>query len=539
MLILHSRICLFCLALSWLFNPIVVAASELTDVTELMPLSDATTEIHHKVAPDEAYQLETFRLEPKSLAYLNVVADRFDSFSNRRLALSKLPELNITLITQNTISLPLRRGIQPIRHQYWEWMIEPGRVTVTDEQKQYVFPIALSERNANCTHNGLLVIHEKKQTLEATLQIAAETCAYLKFDLEYQFKVSRESSPVVNSISKQLIRDYLTDYQSEITNRQPVKPMTELVKEPHAFDSNDITIQGLVYDGVTYISDCDYRAGQYPFCSEMIIPSYSLAKSIVIGMAYSSLMAQDDQIGALTVSDWIPECGDRWRDVTLEQLVNMRTGFYDSDEYMMDESSASFWQFFLLQTAAQKISFACDHFPKRDSKQPPFVYHSSEHFLAGLMMQRYLQHQTANDTYRLYEDYLVNEVYQSLNLTRIAQFIKKTAGASAVPFSGWGLTMTLADFSKLANFINHNRSPSLAKHDREGALGYQDGFWLYQQKQPRPCQENPIIFMSGYGGISVVFAKEFTYFVFRDDERFNWLKPYNSLYDKLSTCKEP
>ena len=45
-----------------------------------------------------------------------------------------------------------------------------------------------------------------------------------------------------------------------------------------------MTVFGFVINGVNYVGGCQTRQGPYPFCAELDLPSYSLAKSLVAGL---------------------------------------------------------------------------------------------------------------------------------------------------------------------------------------------------------------------------------------------------------------
>ena len=60
---------------------------------------------------------------------------------------------------------------------------------------------------------------------------------------------------------------------------------------------------GFVYDGVNYVGDCPTRQGAYPFCGQLLLPSYSTAKSAFGGMA---LMRLAQKYGPAITNETIP-----------------------------------------------------------------------------------------------------------------------------------------------------------------------------------------------------------------------------------------
>src|SRR3546814_9488262 len=76
----------------------------------------------------------------------------------------------------------------PSGHPWWEFLFEPGRAW--DEpgdggDTRAAIPFALVQRNANCTHNGVLMLlfDDDGATSHAAMQVSSETCHYLQLDM--------------------------------------------------------------------------------------------------------------------------------------------------------------------------------------------------------------------------------------------------------------------------------------------------------------------------------------------------------------------
>src|SRR5690606_11978834 len=95
--------------------------------------------------------------------------------------------------------------------------------------------------------------------------------------------------------------------------------------------TTDMTLYGTVFNHVHYVSPCYTRAGDYPFCEQLIIPSYSTAKSIFAGLAMLYLQQRFADVFAQPVSRWVAACQtQQWQGVTLGNLLDMSSGNYDS-----------------------------------------------------------------------------------------------------------------------------------------------------------------------------------------------------------------
>ena len=73
-------------------------------------------------------------------------------------------------------------------------------------------------------------------------------------------------------------------------------------------DPSNVTMFGLIDSNNHYVSSCMTRLGNYPFCDQILLPSYSLAKSIAGTFSLSLLESQYGSISNLYVSDLVPEC---------------------------------------------------------------------------------------------------------------------------------------------------------------------------------------------------------------------------------------
>ena len=90
---------------------------------------------------------------------MDVIKDLFNRAGDTRLRLNDLPGINIQLVQDGNTLIPVDRARQAGGHPAWEWVLEAGQVW--DEPgdngwSRASLPFALVQRNANCTHNGLL-----------------------------------------------------------------------------------------------------------------------------------------------------------------------------------------------------------------------------------------------------------------------------------------------------------------------------------------------------------------------------------------------
>ena len=269
------------------------------------------------------------------------LVDRFDQLTNDDLRISELPPFRFDFVQDGNDLIPMNRGIQTSNHPYWEFILEPGKVWDEAGDGGYTraaFPFSLQERNANCTHNGLMTFLFKSDgsVSRAAYQVGSESCYYLQVDLWGAIPALYQPKQIAN------IEAIVSAYRKEVTSRLPVRPFTALAEDYPGTDLSkfrlhdpaQVSTYGFVIDGIHYSGGCETRFGPYPYCEVLALPSYSLAKSVFAGTALAWLEAHYPGAGDLLVTDYVPECrhDDRWQGVTLQHLVDMVTGNYSSTE---------------------------------------------------------------------------------------------------------------------------------------------------------------------------------------------------------------
>ena len=97
-------------------------------------------------------------------------------------------DFDLAFVQDGDSLIPARRGPQPGNHPWWEFAVEPGRVWDEPGDGGYsraAIPFALVQRNANCTHNGMLtfLFRSDGAVSHAAMQVSSETCHYLQLDM--------------------------------------------------------------------------------------------------------------------------------------------------------------------------------------------------------------------------------------------------------------------------------------------------------------------------------------------------------------------
>ncbi|MFM9670935.1 hypothetical protein [Streptomyces galilaeus] len=477
---------------------------------------------------------------------------------SRTEATKHLPPFSATLVQNGSHLIPTVRGLRYTGNTSWNLAVGAGRAWQENGdggRTRAALPFALVERNANCVHNGVLsFLFNTSSISQVRYQITAETCAYHQFDMWGQVNATYQPATVPGG---EAARDA---YAAEVADRLPTKPIAQLATD-HPGTGVDtskfgagitptaLSTYGFYYDGVNYVGGCQTRQGQYPFCGQMLLPSYSTAKSAFAGTALLRL-AQRYGTGAADqrLTDLIPETAGRsaWSGVTVDHALDMSTGNYTSAGYETDEAGSTMTDFFLAEPYATKMDKALS-FPRKATPGSEWVYHSSDTFLSARAMNNYLQRKAGSDADLFHM--LRNEVLTPIGISPDARVSSRTDNrANGVPFGGYGLFWTKDDVAKFAKFLNNDagavagtqvlhpglladsmqQNPSQRGATTTGStpMRYQNGFWgreFTAADNPAYTQPFHVPFMSGYGGITIAMMPNgSTYYYFSDNNEFSW-----------------
>ena len=485
------------------------------------------------------------------------VRDSLNRVEQQGHIIKALPAFSLTFTQQGRHLIPLNRAVIRNEHPYWELLFQPGTVWQEDNDRGWSrasVPFALQERAANCTHNGVLtwLFNHDGATSRLAYQISSETCAYFKFDMwgtiaAKRVKAQSTSTDIAAAIAR---------FETHRNARLPVQPLTQLKHTYRDIDvdnlaigdgvsPSDLSVFGLVVDGVHYRSDCNTRHGPYPFCDTMALPSYSTAKSIYAGISLMQLEQQIPDVSQRSIAASIPSCEKKsWQKVTIEDALDMATGHYASAIFPVDEDSDAQMSFIFDDKHASKVDFACTHYPRKSSPQKKFVYHTSDTYLVGTALSNILSKQRPeiNDAYSAL---LVNPIWQRLSLSPLLDHSKRTYDQRAQPFAGYGLTFEADDIVRLADWLHNGEgrlddeqvldsrmlNASLQRDDNDRGLAaggkhfrYNNGFWALDVASILECPKPVWVpFMSGFGGITVALLPNNTiYYYFSDNYTHRW-----------------
>lgn len=473
-------------------------------------------------------------------------------------AVKHLPDFSAAIVQNGSYLIPAERGVQITGNAAWNIALGVGRAWQENGDGRLTraaLPFSLIERNANCVHNGLITfLFSRTQTSQLRYQITSETCEYFQFDMWGQLPTTVTQEKVANA---QKIR---TAFAAELAARIPTRPIAQLAADYPAagIDSSAFgagitpaarTTLGFVYGGVNYVGDCPTRQGPHPYCSEVLMPSYSTAKTAFGTLALLRLAQKygpsvaDELITAL-----IPQAAGMpaWKGVTIRDAIDMATGNYTSAGYEVDEGGSTMSAFFDAESETQKTATALS-FPRSATPGTTWVYHTSDSYLAVQAMNAVLrQHEGPHaDIFSM----LCNEVLIPAGVGPDSLTTLRTDNSTTgAPFGGYGMFWTQDSIAKVARLMGPQhgavhgvqllqprlldaalqRNPSDRGLPVTGStsLRYNAGVWAKDYTSAdAPSFTTPftVPFMSGFGGITVAMMPNgSTYYVFSDNDEFAW-----------------
>lgn len=524
--------------------------------------------------PKEQFEGRLELLNPATSGGFSKVVELFNYTGDADSPWRHLPAFSFEFVQNGSHLIPAKQGLIFTGNPSWNYIIGPGRVWREDGDAGYTrasFPFALVVRNQNCVHNGEMTFlfsnTKQPRTSKVRYQVTQETCFYLKFDMWGQLSATYTPSSVPNS------NELKNEQAFETANRIPRKPFAALATDfpkssidlPGFFKTvkfpKDITTYGLYLNGTHYQGGCPTRYGEYAFCDEMRLPSYSTAKSAFASVAMMRLgQLYGNKTYSQLIRDFLPQytLGGDWSKVTFDNNLDMATGNYINTGFNADEDGQEEAAFLLAEPYDKKIATAFAPFPHKADPGTTWVYQSHSTFLVTQAMTEFLQKQGGGtDLFGLVRDSVYKPIHWSKGGLTTIRTDNREDGR---PSGYFGLFYIQDDVVKIGRFLNESqgkidgkqvldpdrlqdslfRKPSslgLPVPDQgqvpvAGTFHYNNAFWgkhIMPAQFPQYTCDFWIPYMSGFGGITIlVLPNGGIYYVFSDANEFNW---YNAVHE--------
>ena len=298
-------------------------------------------------------------------AGFRVLQDTYGAADAPSAPVRRLPSPGrVDLVQDGNALIPQTRIPIAGSHPYWEFAFGVGRTWQEPgdgEWTRAALPFSLMEVNANCLHHGVLtfVFAPARRISHVAYQVSSETCAYFKADLWgfLQAELLDVTLPDAGRV--------VDARRTEVGGRLPRRPLAQLAVDhpgstpaefghPAEVTPSQMSTWGVIVDGVHYSGGCPTRAGEYPFCDELMLPSYSVAKSVFGSLGLMRLERRFPGTRDQKVVDYVPECAAHggWSGVTFENLLDMSSGHWTSAAAHADEDSVAMSKEFFDATPA-------------------------------------------------------------------------------------------------------------------------------------------------------------------------------------------
>jgi hypothetical protein len=469
-----------------------------------------------------------------------IIEDTFGINKNFK-PLSKLPALSLNFSIEGSKFIPDSSALRTTQNFLWDIQYGVGEVWYDDFGNiRTSFPFSLIQKNQNCVHNGIILFDmtEGGEISNMVYQIASETCGWFRFNLIGSAEISLTNSSNLNA---EKIQDY-KDWKASTIPLKALSTLGESYKDLGSVKevlSENMTVFGF-YDGEShYRGGCMTRKGRYPYCSELLIPSFSLAKSIFASNAMSMLEMDFPNIKNLFISDYVPECSSKkWRSVTFENALDMATGQYKYKNYYSEDWYLEQEGYFKNFTHKDKIKAACNFFKKQINPGIKLSYHSSDTYILGTALNQFYKENVSSEG-DIYYDLLL-PLWNSLELSDALNEIRRSLDNAQQPYAEMGMFMLSDDVVKIGKyFLDIRRTveegimfEALQKNANDrglvainNLLYYNKGFWVKRFSGNKfGCSSDVWIpFMSGTGGITLVLLPNNTlYYYFSDGDEYEW-----------------
>jgi len=470
---------------------------------------------------------------------------------------STLPEVDLGFVPCGDRLVPEQRGRIITEDPYWDLFVGPGRAWSTEHDggmSRAAVPFAMAFKVENCLQNGVLTfLYDDTSVSEVRYQVTSETCPWHIFDLYGQSDAEYTPGAVDD------VEGLQASFLDELANRFEVRSLETLAVDHPDVDLDGLdsgltdwaqTARALLIDDVLYLASCPTRYGESAFCEETLLPTYSLAKTLHVGLV-TAAMAQELSIDpyAVELPELLPDAtadapGD-WDGVTVEHLLDMSTGHYryvgQSDDYPGD--------FFYDYSLEGRLE-ASLLFPYQEPPGLRTVYLTPNYQVAAAALDVLLTREGADITDSF--DFAVDRIYRPAGVTPDSFTVLRTwergGQNNGTAFGGYGMVLTPHGLARLGRFVldggevdgvptmHPDRLAETLFQDPSdtgapmdyGDWSYNNGMWGYPLDRWGCTGHVP--FMFGVSGVTAILApNDIVYFAFND----TFEQPVVSVLDEL------
>ena len=281
---------------------------------------------------------------------------------------NRFPDFSAAFYTVDGYLVPVERDVIRSPSLAWDIVLSPGRVWSEPGDNGWSrasFPFVLVGRAIANSHNGIATFLYKEDSVSnLQFQIVQEsTHSGSRFDAWSRVPLTYVPGAIDEAPS-------LEDaFVRELEQRIPTEPLASLLTVDDLVEIDrgllEVTVTGLLDNGVLYRSPCQTRFGDFPYCDDMRHHVYSVAKTATAALALLWLAEKyGPGVFDLKIVDYLDVTADHdgWNDVTFRDAINMATGIGDkaperTDKFYADNRHAQA-RFLGADAASEKLEAA-------------------------------------------------------------------------------------------------------------------------------------------------------------------------------------
>lgn len=378
---------------------------------------------------------------------------------------NRLPGFSLAFFTVDGYLVPVERNIIKADAGMWDIILSPGRVWSEpgdDGWSRASFPFTLTGDKWNESHSGLATfLYNDESVSDLTLQVVQEASSWSRFDAWTRVAMTYAPGPFDDQASlAAAFRDELAGRVGSAPLEDLDAPLWMLVDMERGL--RDVTVTGMLDDGVLYRTPCYTRFGDYPYCDEMRHGVFSVTKSA--GAALSLLWLAERYGPAVfdaRIADYVEITADHegWDKVTFRDAIDMAAGIGEMAPKRISvtfDIEADEERFIARFGGARGVENKLDVvFQDGNYEWGPgevVRYNSLHTFTLAVAMDAYVKEKEGPDAH-LWE-MVSEEVLRPIGIP-VAPLMhtREADGSRGVPIMGWGFFPTLDDLAKIAQLF--------------------------------------------------------------------------------------
>jgi hypothetical protein len=495
----------------------------------------------------------TIKLSSVSMRSWPKILSKHDAIKSLPLGNPQLfPAAELQFVTEDGNLIPVQRDWLPdvSGKSFWHIIVQPGKIWSQPGDQgmsRAAFPFMIYETNSIEAHHGLAIFLYNQNSISpvriqivqssAWVYIESRVLAVAQIPATFDTAIPFNSKTAIQDFKREIAAKWNEKPLDSLRTKVPTKLMNRFDGE---MDKRDFITSGLFIGKTIYSNSCRsglVELGNYPYCEWMRHNAQSVTKS-AIGAVATLAVAQ--KVGDAFLNNkvenylTIPSPHDGWKDVRVENLINMSTGMsWGSEEVNPNDSSDGtdfytehYVNWIFAGSMQEKINLNALT-PKMSWKPGDyFRYNDEDISMLGKVLDDVLKEKLGAQANL--ETFIQDEVFKPIGVYQLPILKTQETTPFSYPRMEMGAVPTTDDLAKLTYLLQHNgnvdykqilhKKKTMEALGKTGNIGLPDAwtlpglgayhyhmtFWNMPYK-PKSCRGKIIYIpiMMGYGGVLV------------------------------------